>query len=164
MEDGRLATDAMTVDDFLFSPEKHPGGNALLVPAGKEAYMQFVDPRSLGRIRGAKLRDRFLSGHTGFEGRNPSLALAGARASAADAARHSAEAELSRLRAHRVHKGKAVPYPPPLCHRPPTRSAQARGTPAGWRAALGALGAGGASLPVRRPCSCTHAAPRAPCS
>ena len=41
-----------------------------------------------------------------------SLALAEARASAADAARHSVVAELSRLRAHRVHKGKAVLYPP----------------------------------------------------
>ena len=50
-----------------------------------------------------------------------SLALAEARASAADAARHSVAAELSRLRAHRVHKGKAVPYPPPLfLHPPPT--------------------------------------------
>ena len=48
-----------------------------------------------------------------------SLALAEARASAADAARHSVAAELSRLRAHRVHKGKAVPYPPPLSLRPP---------------------------------------------
>ena len=56
-----------------------------------------------------------------FVKKNQILALAEARASAADAARHSVAAELSRLRAHRVHKGKAVPYPPPLfLHPPPT--------------------------------------------